>query len=75
MTDNNWEIICHALITIIGMLPAVIAAVSSLRNGKTLADQNGRGSGPIGPSKEEGPESKFSSSPETEDWYKPPNLN
>lgn len=62
------------LLTLIATLPAVIAAVSSLRNGKKIehhreAMENGKG---VGSSK--AGKSKSSKS-EKSDWYHPPNLN
>ena len=59
-----WTHLLHELGTIIGGVAAVIAAASSLKNGRTL--KNGQ---------HDGTRKRVKKKTSNEDWYQPPSLN
>jgi hypothetical protein len=74
MTDDIW---LKALGIIIAALPGVIAAISSLRNGRTLDDHLGQVARRH-KRNDKTPDPKSKSNvghPRKADWYKPPDLD
>ncbi len=73
MESNSWITALHELGTIIAATAAAIAAVSSLKNGRTLSDK-------VDPKLEDvrqviaKPPKKKTPNAGSGDWYKPPDL-
>lgn len=74
MPAESWQPILHEVGTIIVGSAAVIAAVSSLKNGRTLKNGTHQTKAGAGKRSSKPAKKKTSNGDENSDWYNPPVL-